>query len=315
MKRFFLVSVVLLFSVSFNANAFWIWSPKTGEWKNPKYSPAASPQVQLKEALADFDAKNYKQALAEFRKLVNYFPDSEQAAQAQYYIAKSYQKINNPYRAFREYQELIETYPNSKKIQQAIKAQYEIGQFFTSWKPKRILGIPANLWDEHPCVRIFNAIVDNSSYSEYAPRALHQLGIFLYKNKRYFEAQEAFNKLIDTYPKNELVDSAKYHLALAIKEENKDYGYDQDRVTQARKQLDELVSKPLPQDMAQKTAQELDILKNKEAKHKYNIALFYEKQGKIDSALIYYRLVKDNYPNTDFADKAQAKIRKITRGK
>ena len=308
MKRIAVLIILVNFFV-FNAYSFWIWSPKSGKWLSSAAS-YSGPSSLLKDAQRYFNSRKYKQALREFTKVVKHYPDSKEAADAQYYIAVCFEKIKIPYRAFLEYNKLVTTYPNSNHIQDAIAAEFRIGVSFLNWKAKRVLGIPLSLYEDHPSVEIFNKIVDTSPYSEYAPRALYKLGVFLAEHSRNEEAKEAFEKLIDNYPDSKLVVKARYRLALAISSSTQGTDYDQSGISEAYKRLADIsLNKDKNGEEAENASREMKKIRAQEAKKNFDIASFYEKQNKFKSALVYYRIVAEEYKNTSFARMARRKIK------
>ena len=321
MRRIIIIVGVLVFFAT-NSYAFWIWSPKTKKWLNPEYSSYTGPNLQLKKGLSYFNSHKYKLALNEFRKLIQYYPDAFSAAQAQYYIGRCFEYLKRPYRAFQEYSKLIVSYPNSKKIQDAVKAEFNIGKYFLTVKPKRILGIPLMLTEDYPVVEIFKNIVKNSPYSKYAPKSLYNLGVFFIQNGRYDEAKSTFKKLIDSYPGSGLTNEAEYELATSTYKASLSSDYDQSDTSKARQSLKELLknnnsssSRKLSQLTVKLVRQKLNSVREKEAKKNFDTALFYEHQNKFKSALIYYRIVINNYSNTPFAKLAYDKIKALSEGK
>ncbi len=293
-----------------NIYAFWIWSPKTGQWRSS--NSIRTPDLQLKDALEDFSNHKYKKALGEFRKIVRQFPDAYEAAEAQYYIGKCFEALKNPYRAYLEYNKLIEIYPNSKHIQEAVRAQFNIGKSFLEWKEKRILGVPLVLLSDHPSVEIFRKIVDTSPNSEYAPKALYELADFFEKRNRLDEAKEVLHKLIDNYPENELAKKARYKLAFIKSKILTETDYDLTEAEDAERDLKQLLTERGDSDSsALKASEELANLREKEAKKNFDIASFYEKQNRFKSAVIYYRIVMDKYPDTSFAELAKERIESL----
>ena len=45
------------------AFAFWVWTPDSGKWENPKYATKDTPEEQLQYAMDFYEVKNYKMAL------------------------------------------------------------------------------------------------------------------------------------------------------------------------------------------------------------------------------------------------------------
>ena len=54
--------------------AFWVWTPETNKWVNPKYSVKDTPSEQLQFALTFYQSKEYKEAIQELRKLIDHYP-------------------------------------------------------------------------------------------------------------------------------------------------------------------------------------------------------------------------------------------------
>jgi outer membrane protein assembly factor BamD len=297
--------------ISFNAYSFWIWSPKTQKWKNPKYSPLATPYLQFKEAEKLFEEKNYKDAYTAFRKLLVHYPDSRDAAEAQYFIGRCLEEMHKPYQAFLEYQKVIDSYPNSQRINEIVQRQYDIGEYFLNRSPKQWLGVSVYDFMDHPAVEIFKKIVDKVPYSTYASRAQYKLGLLLLQLGRYDEARDAFQKVCDNYPDSEWASPAKFQLAIATSKSAGGADYDSTAVEEATKKLTEFVQKHPEADISPQAIAQLKELRNREAKKNFDIAEFYAKQKKNKAAEAYYRIVADRFADSEYLDKAKAALEKL----
>ncbi|MCM8774315.1 MAG: tetratricopeptide repeat protein [Candidatus Omnitrophica bacterium] len=304
MRKILLIIISGLF-FSLPVYSFWIWSPKTGKWKNPNYTPYGGPSLHLERGMRYFSDKMYKRALVEFRKIITYYPDAKEAPEAQFYIGKCFEELNQPYQAFMEYQKLITTYPNSPRVQEAIKSQYDIGEFFIDTKDKKVFGLPMDWLKGYPSIEIFKKIAETSPASEFAAKSLYRLGTFLMSLSRYDEAKDYFQKLLDNHPQNELVDSAKYQLAVCISKMSLSSDYDISDAKEAISNLEKIIHKNSEAEISTEATKELAMLREKEARKKFYTAEFYEKQRKFSSAYIYYNIVIENYPDTSWAKVAK----------
>ena len=115
--RVILSVLILSLCFSTSANAFWVWTPKSGKAINPKYAVKDSPQVQYDWAMSYYKAENYGRAAEEFVRLVEHYKHSKFASDAQYYAALSYHKSGKYYIAFQNYEKVIKNYPFSKRIE------------------------------------------------------------------------------------------------------------------------------------------------------------------------------------------------------
>ena len=306
MRRILILLALLSFCL--DAHSFWIWSPKTKKWKNPKYSALATPYLQYKQAQKFFDEGKYKDAYREFKKLLANYPDSKEAAEAQYFLAYCLEKLDKPYEAFLEYRKVIDSYPNSQRINEVVERQYNIGEFFLNKENKKLLGMSFYDFVEHPSIEIFTEIVKKVPYSEYAPRAQYKLGIILMQLGRYSEARDAFQKTLDNYPDSEWAAPAKYQLAISTSKAFPGTDYDSTYLKEATERLDEFIEEHPEAKISSEAADQLQTLRNREAKKLFDVAQFYETQTQYDSALLYYEKVVKNYPDTDYNLEALAKI-------
>ena len=316
-KKILLISGVLCFfviTIQPSAYSFWIWSPKTNKWRNPGYSPLASPQAQFKKAREVYDAGEYTSALKEFKKVIVHFPDSKQAPESQYYIGKDYEKLDNPYQAFKEYQKVIDSYPYSGRIGEIVSLQYKIGEYFLTRDKKKWLGISLDDLFEHPSIEIFKKVISNAPYSGTAQSAQYKLGLLYKELARYQEAAEAFKELIEKYPDSEWIEPARYQLAVCSSKASLGAEYDQQLTEEAKEQFQEFVSKHPDAELTKDAQKELSLLRDKEAEKYFKIGEFYFKQKDFKSAEVYYNYVKSHYPVSDLADKAGNRLEE-TKGK
>ena len=302
---------LLLVIISSNIYAFWIWSPKTQKWKNPQYSSLALPQLQFKKAFQFFENGKYKTALQEFRKILIHFPDAQEAAEACYYIGRCWEKLNRFYQAFLSYDKLVVTYPNSKRIQEALEREYRIGEYFLNQKPKKWLGISIYDLVEHPSLEIFRRIAERAPYSKYAPASLYKMGMILVELKRWEEAKDTFQKIVDNYPDSKWFKLAKFQLSLVCSKLSLGSDYDDTYYQEAKKGFEEFLKNNPEAKISKEAKKILEEIKEKEAKKYFDIAQFYKKQKKFKSAIIYYELLVRKYPESKYAQEAEKILRKL----
>ena len=88
MKRLGIVAIFILFIMAGPAFGYWIWTPESGRWENPKFAAKDTPEDQLAYAQKFYEAKNLKDSLKEFKKLLRVYPLSKEAPTAQYYVGR-----------------------------------------------------------------------------------------------------------------------------------------------------------------------------------------------------------------------------------
>lgn len=300
-----------IFLTAQTAYAYWIWTPKSGKWTNPKTAVKVTPSQQLESARALFEAKRYNDARREFSKLINAYPKSSEAADSQYYIGRIDEASGRAYQAFQSYQKMIDKYPFSERIQEAIEREYKIADDFMSGRNRKGKGV--SLPAENPCVEIFTKVVENSNYGPLADKAQYKLGLVLKGLGRYYEAEEAFFRLIKGYPDSEWVDAAKFQIAACRAAVSRGSDYDQGATKDASDRFQEFVNLHPDAVLTAEAQKNIAVLKDKEARSNYNSGRFYERQKAFKSAEIYYNDVVANYPETVWAAKSLERLQVLER--
>lgn len=313
----FLIAQIVLIYTCPQALAFWVWSPKTGKFFNPKFATKDTPEEQFKWAMKFFKDKSYKRAAEEFIRLTNSFKDSDIAPEAQYYAGLSYEESGKYYLAFQHYQKTIDNYPFTRRIDEIIERQFTLGNKFYAKNRGRLMGMEL-MTDLERAKEIFKKVRENSPFGEYADQAQFMVGRCHKKAQEYNEAAEAFQKLVDEYPNSGILGKAKYELAQCTYLASLMADYDQELTDGAIEEYKAFVRKAKDPSLVEEADEIIALLKEKKAESIFNSAKFYEKQKKYQSASIYYKEILEKYPDTSsgkLADENLKKIEKLLRKK
>jgi len=310
MHKITAVLLTLIFITCQSGFAYWIWTPESGKWENPKYAAKDTPEDQIAYAKKSYEGKNLKDALREFKKLLKYYPLSKEAPTAQYYVGRIMEDLDNSYEAFKAYQKVIDTYPYTELVDDVIEREYKIADAFFSGKKIKIIGkwqMPA----KDKAIEIFKAVSDNAPYGKYADLAKFKAGLSYKDIQDYNGAILMFKDLIDRYPNSSVIDKARFQLAecsklLAVKP-----AYDQTPTNLARKEFEDFLKKHPDSVMAQDAKQIVNKLKSREAENAYETGKFYEARRAPASAIIYYKDIVQNYSETEWAKKAQERLNEL----
>jgi outer membrane assembly lipoprotein YfiO len=294
------------------AYSYWIWTPKTNKWVNPKTEAKADPKEQLDFAKSLLEARELEDAKREFQKILKTYPKAVEAAEAQYWLGVIEQERGNLYEAFLEYQKVVEKYPFSERIAEIIERAYNIGEAYMTGKAKR-KAFGVKLPVENPAIEIFTRVVQFSQYGPYAAKAQYKLGLVYKSLAQYFEAEEAFNKVVTNYPDSEWAAAAKFQIADSRAKVSKSAAYDQGATKEAKEKFEEFVLTNPDAELSSEAEKQIRGLKERQAESNYTIALFYEKQKNYSSAEIYYNDVIDNNPDSPWAARAIERLKIMER--
>jgi outer membrane protein assembly factor BamD len=310
--RRIILSLLLIYFLSIQpAYSFWIWTPKSGKWINPKSMPKDNPKDQFAYAKSFFDINKYEDAKREFRKLLKAYAKSAEAAESQYYLGLAEEAQGKLYEAYQAYQMVIDKYPFSERIQEVIEREYKIAEKFMSGEKRKAMGVTLPV--ENPAIEIFGKVVENSTYGPLAPRAQYKLGLVLKGLLRYYEAEEEFNKVVSRYPDSEWSSAAKFQIASCRASLSKGSAYDQGAAQEAKERFEEFVKEHPDAVLSLDAEKNISSIREKEAEASYNIAQFYEKQKVFNSARIYYEDLINNYADSPWASQAAAKLQIMER--
>ncbi len=313
MKKNFIIFIFVLLCIFIGVNeaaAFWVWTPKTQKWINPKYAPKDTPEKQYDYAMGFYERGEYKKAAVEFEKLINNFEGSSLVPDAGYYGGLSFEKDKDYYKAYLLYNRVISQYPNSKRNPQIIEHMYNIGILFLNGAKRKIMGfevLPALTTSQ----QIFLSIITHAPYSGYGDDAQFQLGQAYKKMGNYSMAVEAFEDLLKKHSDSSLTDRAQYEIAICSLQASKPAAYEQETTEKAIKEFEDFMDESPPDDLKREAQEALIELQGRKAKHDYDIAKYYESRREYVSALIYYELVVNNYPKTEWARLAKNQIKII----
>ena len=312
MKKYTLILLILIYTVGLSpeAFAFWIWSPKTKKLVNPKHVAKDTPEEQFKWAMKLYNAEEYKRAAEEFSRLATAFKDSDLAPEAQYYAGKSYEEGGKPYPAFLAYQKVIDIYPFTKRIDEIIEWEYDIGQVFYAKNTGKLMGVEL-MPDFERSIEIFSKVRDNAPFGDYAPKAQFMIGLSHKKVEQYTEAIKAFQKLADEYQRSNFYDKATYEVAQCTYLASLKSDYDQELTDEAIKEFKTIVESRKGLDISKDAEEAVSILEERKAKSLFKTAKFYERQKQYRSAVVYYEEILEKYPKSSFSGESLRNIVKL----
>lgn len=306
MKRIIIIFLIFWGFFIRSAYPFWIWTPKTGKWVNPKTAVKPTPKEQFDFAKSLYDIKNYEEAKREFRKLLKSYPKAFEASESQYYLGLIEEALGNLYEAYLAYQKVIDKYPFSERIQEIIEREYKIAEGFMTGEKRKMMGVTLPV--ENPAIEIFTKVIENSTYGPLAPKAQYKLGLVLKGLMRYYEAEEAFNKIISNYPDSEWAEAAKFQIASCRQAVSRGPDYDQGASEEAKRKFEEFVREHPDAALSREAERNIEQLKEKEAESNYNTGRFYEKQKAYEAAKVYYNDTINNYPSSAWAVKSLERL-------
>src|SRR5207244_9640036 len=106
---------------------------------------------------------------------------------------------------------LVEKYPSSPHFEEAIEAQFRIGEMYLGGKKLKLLGIPFSS-SMHHTVEIFAAVVRTAPYGKLTARAQFDIGLAREKQGSSDASLQAYQAVIDKFPDEPVAADAQYQI-------------------------------------------------------------------------------------------------------
>jgi len=306
-RKVFAITFLSIFLLGGIASAQWTWTPQTGRFINVKRLPKETPELQVEHARSLMLQGNYKQAMRETEKFVQYYGDTELADENQFLRGEIKLAQGEHLDAAKEFQQVISGYPDTELFDETIAKQYEIGDLLYE-KGQKKQEQRWTFFKNRPLKRaaeVYAMVIENAPFTAAAAEAQYKVGLCHYARKEYLNAAFEYRRVIEDYPGSDWVDEASYGLAMCYYERSLPPAYDQTPSQLAVDAIDEFVAR-YPGDARIEELQEnrLEMIESI-AQHKLDVAQFYEKRREFQSAYMYYEIVAKDYPGTEAAQAAQ----------
>jgi len=250
---------------------------------------------------------NVKRAISAYKSIVHRHPKDALAPAALYRLAQLQEQEHDYLAAADSYRQLVEKYPNSPHFDDAIEAQFRIGEIYLAGKKLKLLGVPvASALDR--AVTIFATIVRTAPYGKYTARAQFNIGLAREKQHIPEMAIEAYQAVVDKFPNEPVAADAQYQIGyiwfMAARKGTTDLAATANAKTAFQ---DFLFHYPNSEKAAQARAN-LALLEHKQTTSSYEVAKFYDKQKYYRAAVIYYNEVIRQQPGSTESDRAKKRI-------
>ncbi|MBI3313199.1 MAG: outer membrane protein assembly factor BamD [Candidatus Omnitrophica bacterium] len=306
--------LLLLLSISLilpqNSWAYWVWSPEAGKFVNPEGTTQDEANEKFDFAMQLYKEKSLDEAFDQFRDLIKKHPASKMAPEAQYRIGIIFEEKSDYKKAFQAYKTIVESYPQSDRVNEVIEREFRIGNLFFSGKKAKLMGLEI-LPSLPRAVEVFQHIVKSAPYSEWGDKSQFHLGLAYKKWGHYKEAMEAFQTLVEQYPKSILIPEARYQLTETAFLQSSAAHRDQRALEEASTQVDSFLERYPDAGVSEKALKIRQEIDEKNSEKNYRIGLYYEKENFLSSALIYYADVARLYPHTQWGKKAAEKLKSL----
>jgi outer membrane protein assembly factor BamD len=250
---------------------------------------------------------NSKRAIRAYRTLVRKYPKDALAPGAGYRCAELQEQIHDYLMAAASYRYVVERYPTSPHFNEAIEAQFRIGEMYLNGKKKKFMGLSiANTLDR--AVDIFAAVIRTAPYGKYTARAQFDIGRAREKQGANDAAIQAYQAVVDKFPNSPVAADAQYQAGYiwftAARQGTKDAA----ATLKARTAFQDFLFRYPNSEKAPQAQANLQALAEKSTNRSFDIAKYYDKQKYYRAAVIYYSEVIRQQPDSIESELAKKRI-------
>ncbi len=253
---------------------------------------------------------NNGRAIKAYYQLARKYPHDTLAPAATYRMAQLSEQDHQYIRAANTYRALVEHFPNSPHFDEAIEAQFRIGEMYLSGKKVKLLGIPiATSMDR--AVEIFAAIVRTAPFGRYTARAQFDIGLARQKQHANDAAIQAYQAVIDKFPNDPIAADAQYQIGYIWYEAARRGSNDRGATEKAQAGFEDFLFRYPKSEKAAQARENLDRLQQKSTGDAMKVAKFYDKKKAYRAAVIYYNEVIHEQPGSAASSEAQKRVDQI----
>lgn len=150
----------------------------------------------------------------------------------------------------------------------------------------------------------FETVVSIGRGTDLGQQAQYLLAESYFNNRRYLLAASEYDRYASFYPRSERREDVDFKAALCYYNLSPRYRLDQSYTRQALDRFRLFNSRYPNSELVINSSQYITELRNKLARKQYEAAEFYKRTSRFNAAIVYYDLVLDSYPESEWAEQA-----------
>lgn len=281
-----------------------------GQWI-PTTAPAeGTPEGELAIIRRCVDRGANRSAVNRARNFPKKYPDSPARQEVMMLAGVAEMNRGMYFQAYEWFEKQLAESPDGRYSARSLDCEYAIAEAFLGGK-KRVVAKVFRLSAKDEGVDILNRIPEHVPGSALAEKSLMRIGDFRYSAGDYTDAALAYDHYLQLFGKSSQAPTAMLKAANATYTSYGGVQYDDTPLIEAQQRFRRF-SESYP--LSAKTANVPTVLtqiQDAQAAKAFETARFYQRLRQPRAAAFYYRLVTDQYPDTDWASQAKVQLAKL----
>lgn len=263
---------------------------------------------QLFEAAQEAEHRSdLRGAIKAYRTIYRRYPKDTLAPGAVYRMAELQEKTRDYLKAADSYKIVVEKYPGFNRFNEAIEAQFRIGEMYLAGRAVKLLGITVRT-SADKSIDIFTAIVATAPYGKYTARAQFDIGLAREKQNAQDLAIQAYQAVVEKFPDNPIAADAQYQIGYIWLKAAQNGTNDARAAENAKIGFQDFLFRYPHSEKSAQAKENLRRLEQKQTTNAFQVARFYDKQKNYRAAVIYYNDVLRQQPGSAEGDRAKKRI-------
>lgn len=200
-----------------------VWRPDTG-WQieggildtgEDSDTPTTALSL-MNEARVLAEEGKERAALRRYRRVFRQYEQSIYAPEALFQTALLRVERKQWRQAMSALQQIVENYPEFPKFNELIALQFQIAEALQKGARLRIAGTVPGFRSKSTSIEFYETVIRTGPFSEFAPKALSRIAEIELSRNNPEDAIDAFDRLINEYPRNALAPESYLGLAEAF---------------------------------------------------------------------------------------------------
>jgi outer membrane assembly lipoprotein YfiO len=299
--------LLILLQAESSALAQWIWS---ADREGAATVGADKHYGALKKGFDQFEKGDYKAAFKTFKRLSKKKKNNPYRDTALFMAGQSLYMMEDYNKALKYFEEIAENNPASTYMGDILQSEFDIagelrkdtGGFLSSDKRPR-------------AIRIYEGIIERAPYGTLQASAQLETGETYFDMENYFEAQLAYEAFIELYKDDPRLRYAELKRSVSLLKQARGPEYDPVPFVETKETIELLLALEKDESKREHYQKLYDEAVEALAEKNYSIASFYLRTGEPEAALVYFESVVEDYPDTEWAARAQKRADEIARAK
>ena len=257
------------------------------------------------------DAGDTGKAIKLYDQTATRFPFAPSAPQARFRQAQLLEQKGEIVKSFKAYDQFLSRFQGSGLYTTALNRQAAMAQSAADGDVKSsMLGIKTRLSLEKT-VEMLEKVRDNAPKSATAAKAQFTIGQLYETKKKSKEAIAAYRQLVRDQPGSAQAPEALFRVGVILTAEADRGNQNQANLDLAREAFNDYLIQYPGHSRNAEAHRQIDNLGGRDLQRSYDIAEFYQKTGRTESAKVYYRDIMSRSKSGPVYDKARARLKEL----